>query len=149
MNHKEIALKLYHLLEGTLPNHGWWAQGITVAYEQHIGRRVPGQRADGTFEVSVSKTYNCTMDAAFTRWHELTKVSTEFNGVKLKGVPTFSETEKWRNWRVNLMDGTKIVVGINQKTAVRAGFGLAHQKLTYAEDVEAWRQYWREFLSTF
>lgn len=41
---------------------GWWAQGITVDYEQHIGRRRPGQRADGTFEGSVSR--NLPVDMA-------------------------------------------------------------------------------------
>ena len=35
---------------------GWWAQGVTVAYEQARGRRVPGQRCDGDFSVSASKT---------------------------------------------------------------------------------------------
>lgn len=35
---------------------GWWAQGITVGYEQAIGRRLPGQSADGTFSVSATKT---------------------------------------------------------------------------------------------
>ena len=37
---------------------GWWAQGITVDFEQTIGRRLPGQTADGTFSVSVTKTVN-------------------------------------------------------------------------------------------
>jgi hypothetical protein len=36
---------------------GWWAQGITVGYEQAIGRRLPGQTADGTFAGSVTKTF--------------------------------------------------------------------------------------------
>ncbi|MBN9152258.1 MAG: hypothetical protein J0H56_12695 [Micrococcales bacterium] len=35
---------------------GWWAQGITVGYEQAIGRRLPGQTADGTFAVSATKS---------------------------------------------------------------------------------------------
>jgi hypothetical protein len=34
---------------------GWWAQGIAVGYEQHTGRRKPGQRADGRFEASVTR----------------------------------------------------------------------------------------------
>ena len=41
---------------------GWWAQGITVAYEQARGIRRPGQRQDGTFEASVSRTVD--LDAA-------------------------------------------------------------------------------------
>lgn len=34
---------------------GWWAQGITVGFEQAIGRRLPGQSADGTFAISEPK----------------------------------------------------------------------------------------------
>lgn len=42
---------------------GWWAQGITVGFEQAIGRRLPGQTADGTFSVSVTKTVNNTRES--------------------------------------------------------------------------------------
>lgn len=34
----------------------WWAQSLTVAYEQARGLRLPGQRQDGTFGVSASRT---------------------------------------------------------------------------------------------
>ena len=44
--HREIAAWLVtgHGVDG------WWAQGLTVGYEQARGMRVPGQRPDGTFE---------------------------------------------------------------------------------------------------
>ncbi len=35
---------------------GWWAQGVTVGYEQARGMRRPGQMADGTFSVGASRT---------------------------------------------------------------------------------------------
>lgn len=35
---------------------GWWAQGVTVDYEQARKGRLPGQRADGTFATSTTKT---------------------------------------------------------------------------------------------
>lgn len=35
---------------------GWWAQGVTVAYEQARGMRLPGQQSDGTFSASSSRT---------------------------------------------------------------------------------------------
>lgn len=35
---------------------GWWAQGITVGFEQARGLRQPGQKADGTYSASVTKT---------------------------------------------------------------------------------------------
>lgn len=34
----------------------WWAQGVTVGYERLIGRREVGQRLDGSYSASVSKT---------------------------------------------------------------------------------------------
>lgn len=35
---------------------GWWCQAITVRYEQARGMRQAGQRADGTFEGSVTRS---------------------------------------------------------------------------------------------
>jgi len=35
---------------------GWWAQGVTVGYEQARGLRDPGQRRGGLYEVNASKT---------------------------------------------------------------------------------------------
>jgi hypothetical protein len=46
---------------------GWWAQGITVQYEQARGMRVPGQRADGTFAASASTTVDGPLDTAYAR----------------------------------------------------------------------------------
>ena len=42
-NHTAIAR---HLTESGLD--AWWAQGVTVAYEQARGLRLPGQQPDGT-----------------------------------------------------------------------------------------------------
>lgn len=51
-SHKEIAAYLVeeHAVDG------WWAQGITVDYEQKVKGRLPGQRPDGTFECAVRRT---------------------------------------------------------------------------------------------
>lgn len=51
MGHTAIARLLAEQGVGS-----WWAQGITVAYEQERGLRAPGQLADGTFQVSISRT---------------------------------------------------------------------------------------------
>ena len=42
----------------------WWCQSLTVAYEQARGLRLPGQRADGSFEVSASKTFPAEQEEA-------------------------------------------------------------------------------------
>lgn len=50
--HPEIAAWL-HADQGV---DSWWSQHLTVAYEQARGIRSPGQRQDGSFEASVSRT---------------------------------------------------------------------------------------------
>jgi hypothetical protein len=49
--HTQAARHLYEV-HGV---DGWYAQGITVAYERARGVRAPNQRCDGEYEVSVSK----------------------------------------------------------------------------------------------
>ncbi|UOQ88505.1 DUF4287 domain-containing protein [Agromyces endophyticus] len=50
--HKDVATWLVaeHRVDA------WWAQSVTVAYEQARGIRRPGQRQDGTYEASVTRT---------------------------------------------------------------------------------------------
>lgn len=49
--HAEIARYVHELGVGE-----WWAQGVTVQYEQIIQRRVVGQRSDGSYSGSASKS---------------------------------------------------------------------------------------------
>ena len=43
----------------------WWTQGITIRYEQARGLRVPGQKTDGSFAVSASRTVSGPLDRAY------------------------------------------------------------------------------------
>jgi hypothetical protein len=45
----------------------WWAQGITIGYEQARGLRIPGQRTDGTFAVSASRQVPGEREAVLDR----------------------------------------------------------------------------------
>lgn len=40
----------------------WWCQNVTVVYEQARGLRVPGQKSDGTFTASATKTLAAPSD---------------------------------------------------------------------------------------
>lgn len=55
-SHTEIAA----YVAGDLGIDGWWAQGVTVGYERLIGRRAVGQRNDGSYSASASKTVNAS-----------------------------------------------------------------------------------------
>ena len=68
LSHKEIAERV----AATGDASGWWSQSIAVAYEQRIGRRRPGQRSDGTYQASASRTIPGTRDEALVAWSALT-----------------------------------------------------------------------------
>lgn len=160
LSHHEIAQHAYdHIVksgafddaaanqDGRQNPSGWWSQNVTVAYEQHIGRRVPGQRSDGTFEVTVSKTLDGSMDDALAWWEHKVADQQVFNGVEIVGEPDISKTAKWRYWRVNLADGCRVGVTITAKGTDKAQFSVSNFKLPSPEAVEHWRAYWRQFLA--
>ncbi|NLO71258.1 MAG: hypothetical protein GX102_10065 [Porphyromonadaceae bacterium] len=139
--HDEIARKVHA--------HGaneWWSQGVTVAYEQHIGRRIPGQTCDGDFQVTVSKTILGNMDEALEKWVKKVEGITEFDGVKITREPAISQTEKWRYWRCGLEDKSKISVNIQTKPGgVKSSLAINHDKIQEAGGVEKWRAFWKAF----
>jgi hypothetical protein len=67
--HTEIARYLYdeHGVDG------WWAQGVTVGYERARGMRDVGQRPDGSFDASASKTFSVPVAALFEAWVDDTR----------------------------------------------------------------------------
>ena len=68
-------------------NPGWWAQSVAVAYEQDTGRRVKGQVADGTFQVSATRTLPGTMDEVFEAWLARAQELTEIDGTEIVDGP--------------------------------------------------------------
>jgi len=126
----------------------WWAQGVTLAFEQHIGRRKPGQRSGGTFSVTVSATANCGMDAALEAWTAAMDGAKELDGVALKGPARSSATEKWRYWRCTLDDGSAVSVNFQAKAGgLKTTVSANHDKIPDQSAVETWRTFWRQQLA--
>lgn len=124
----------------------WWAQGVTVAYEQYIGRRKVGQQSDGKFSVTVSKTLPGDMDEALATWLSQVDGVQEFDGIELRGMPRVNRTEKWRYWRVTLDDDSTISVNIQTKpSGDKSTLSINHDKLAQESDVERWRTYWKSY----
>ena len=47
---------------------GWWAQAVTVGYERATGRREVGQKCDGSYAASASKTVPVPVETLFAAW---------------------------------------------------------------------------------
>ncbi len=109
LNHTEMAkVTLAEIRKvGRAGNPEWWAQSVTVAYEQQIGRRVVGQSCEGDYSVTVSKTLTGELDATAERWSSFMAGSDELRGVAIVDGPRTSATEKWRYWRCGLDGGSR------------------------------------------
>jgi hypothetical protein len=148
LSHKQIADHVRGKLKDTLENAGWWAQSITVAYEQHIGRREPGQRSDGTFEVAISKTMAGSMEDVMQAWVTLIADHQEFNNTPVAKQPTVSQTARNHHWGCNLADGTRVNVDVYAKSPEKCGFTITHIKLANQNAQEEWRNYWKDLISS-
>lgn len=150
-SHSELARIAGEYMEthSTTPPPGWWGQSVAVAFEQHIGRRAPGQESDGSFTVTVSKTIEGTLDEVFEKWCALVEGETHFNSLDTASEPRISKTEKWRYWRVNLRDGSKVTVSVQSKpgSSNSSLIAVSQSALTEAASTETARTYWRQYLT--
>ncbi len=126
-----------------MASRSWWAQGVAVAYEQHIGRREPGQVADGTFEASVNKTMEGTMDQAMKAGIDLFDGRKEFSNQAIVKAPATTETDKRRHWGCGLEDGSRVSVDVYEKSPGKVNLSVTHTKLASSELMERWRAYWK------
>ncbi|QIV87404.1 hypothetical protein NMP99_01820 [Glutamicibacter mishrai] len=148
MTHKEIAELAYSLMPQAVENPGWWAQSVAVAYEQQIGRRLPGQAQDGTFQGSVSTTVAADLDTALARWEEQVDGMDVFNGQTLAEPARSSGSERWRYWRASFSDGTKAQVDIGLK-GDKSSVAINITKAETPDQVSEWKSFWRQILAEF
>ena len=150
LEHPALARKVLEKLQasGATGNLEWWAQNVTVAYEQYIGRRLPGQSKDGSFSVSVSKTVAGNMDSVISSWLDLIHKASQLNGLIVKSDSDVSRTDKWRYWRAKLSDDTRLVVSVQgQNYGEKSILTVTHNRLSGLSDIKSWRLFWRQFLS--
>ena len=150
MSHPEIAaLAQARMSAGTdvdVENAGWWAQSVTVAYEQQIGRRVPGQRQDGTFYVSASRTVPLEPGTAMAVWQAHRGESDSLGGFVPAEPARTSSTPKRLYWRVAFTDGSTLQVAFEPRPS-GSQLTVTHEGLPSIEAREETRRLWRVVLA--
>lgn len=129
----------------------WWAQGVTVAYEQIIGRRVVGQSSAGDFAASASRTVVGDMDRVRDAWDAfLTPQRREELGLQ---EPSLTATDTWRYWRAAVADGSRLSVSItvtdHRDGSARSTVGIEHKGIGTAAGRDAWKDTWKAVLTDF
>ncbi|WP_351231935.1 hypothetical protein [Streptomyces sp. NPDC002133] len=123
---------------------GWYAQSITVGYEQERGMRAVGQSCDGDWQASGSKTVDAaaalvtdwfTDDTLRARWLPDGEFALRTHR------PGKSVTADW--------DGgtSRISVHLTVKGEQKTQIGLGHTKLPDADAVAAYKAFWKERLA--
>jgi len=148
LTHQEIATALLPELDGRVDNPGWWAQTIAVVYEQHIGRRVPGQRSDGTFQANVSRSTPLGMEALMQAWSTFAAVDQAVLGL-VAGDARVSGTEKRMTWRAKARDGATIVVTSEPKKNGTASLVVQHMGCRTQDESRKARQAWTAIVDRF
>jgi len=149
LDHKAIALRVYAELDGTVERLGWWTQAVTVAYEQHIGRRVPGQRPDGTFQTSVSRATTSAMVELMDRWREFAARDETVQGLVLAGDLRVSGTDRRITWRTKARDGSALIVTSEPKPNGTASIVATQIGLPSLELNDEARARWTSVLERF
>jgi hypothetical protein len=137
MSHSEIARHLY----GELGVDGWWAQTVTVGYEQARGKREKHQKPDG-YEVNGSKTVAVPLDTLFAAWQD------EATRDRWLGEPglTVRGATPGKSMRITWPDRTNVIVYFSAKGEGKSQVAVQHGKLPDAEAAARMKAWWAEAL---
>lgn len=123
----------------------WWAQGITVAYEQARGKRAPGQRADGTFAASASKTVAVSVERLFDAFADERLRERWLSGSELR----VRTARRARSLRADWDDGaTRVNINFTATRTGKSQAALQHERLPDADSAEEMKAWWRERMAT-
>jgi hypothetical protein len=138
MSHRDIAA----LVNEKYKIDGWWSQSVTVGYERIKGLRARGQRRDGTYETTKSRTFNVPVTTLFDAWADARVRRQWLNGESVK-VRTATAP---KSMRLDWSDRTIIAVGFLAKGKSKSSVAVQHAKLPDKETAQSLKQYWSDRL---
>jgi uncharacterized protein YndB with AHSA1/START domain len=138
MSHPEIAA----LVKKSYKVGDWWSQTVTVGYERIKGLRAKGQRRDGTYEASKSRTFDVPVKTLFEAWADARTRSRWLNG---RSVRIRTATEP-KSMRLDWDDKSIIAVGFMPKGNSKSSVAIQHTKLPDRETANELKEFWSDRL---
>jgi hypothetical protein len=133
MPHREIVT----LVNVTYKVPDWWSQMVTVGYERIKGLRARGQRRDGSYEATKSRTFDVPVATLFKAWADASR-----RRKWLDAPATVRTATAPKSMRLGWADGNIIAVGFTAKGPSRSSVALSHPKLPDRDSAERLKQYW-------
>jgi hypothetical protein len=138
MSHREIAALVSK--EYKVPD--WWTQTVTVGYERIKGLRARGQRRDGSYEASKSRTFDVPVATLFDAWADSTVRRRWLDGERVR-VRTATSP---KSMRLDWTDGSIIAIGFLPKGKSKSSVAVQHTKLPDRETADRLKKYWSDRL---
>jgi hypothetical protein len=133
MPHGQIAELLY----GKYEIDGWWAQMVTVSYEQERGLRDKHQKPNG-YEISGNKTLPVPLDALFAAWQDEAVRGRWLGETAL----TIRRATPNKSMRITWPDQTHVDVNFYAKGDTKSQVSVQHGKLPDAEAAARMKSWW-------
>jgi len=143
LGHRELARRVADEL-GIEPLV-WEAQAVTVSFERARGLRAVGQRADGSFAVTASRTVDAPVDRLFDAFVDPSQRARWLPDGQLSERTATKPTSVRFDWA----DGaTRVNVVLVAKGEARSTVTLEHARLADADAAGEMKVYWRARLTS-
>ncbi|HYL54795.1 MAG TPA: hypothetical protein VEU73_04360 [Gemmatimonadales bacterium] len=120
----------------------WWSQTVTVGYERIKGLRAIGQRRDGGFETSKSKTFTVSLARLYRAFSDI--------GTRARWLPDVRVQVRTaranKSMRITWPDRTSVEIGFMAKGPAKSQVAVQHSKLPDRSTAVRLKQYWTERL---
>jgi hypothetical protein len=134
LSHRDIA----RMVSTKYKVPSWWTQTVTVGYERIKGLRARGQRRDGTYEASKSRTFNVSVETLFDAWSNA-GIRRRWLGDNTIEVRTATAP---KSMRLGMNDGTIVAVGFYPKGDGKSSVAVQHTKLPDRDTANSLKKYW-------
>ena len=138
MSHRDIAA----LVSKKYKVGDWWAQTVTVGYERIRGLRARGQRRDGTYKATKSRTFNVPVETLFDAWADARVRGKWLSDAAVK----VRRATPPKSLRLDWSDRSIIAIGFMSKGASKSAVAVQHAKLPDKKKADELKRYWSERL---
>lgn len=139
LSHREIA----KLVGDKYKIGSWWRQTVAVGYERIKGLRDRGQKRDGSFGASKSRTYNVPVQALYDAWADPHVRRQWLDGASVRVRKTTAPRTMRLDWREQ--DGGVggiVAVGFSAKGPGKSAVAIDHGKVPDRATANRLKQYW-------
>ena len=137
-SHREIV----DMVSKTWKIDGWWSQTVTVGYERIKGLRARGQRRDGSYEATKSRTFDVPVKTLYDAWADK---SVRDRWLASENVKVRTATAP-KSIRLGLADGSILAVGFLPKGKTKSAVAVTQNKLPDKETANRLKEYWTDQL---